>query len=212
MKTIKSLLLLSAVSLTILLLTSWSIQKNTSNHFLIDKNNPLDKAGSVFVVYKDGRIVSYQTLKLVRGVFSSPHLLADGKIKINPSEINIFQNEEQYAISQSLISDGRKSALALETLPGFAVRLVKGPLNLYSKKYNNGGVVINEYFIQLGNDGKIQKYNPALMKSLIKDNPETSTYFSEKLSLLEDLDLLKSTVSLYNKTVDLNETFASSNK
>jgi len=212
MKKIKSILLLSAVSMTVLLLTSWSTPKSSSPQSLVDNNLLLDNPNAVFVVYKDGKVVQYQSLKFVKGVFTSPHLLADGKVKINPSEILAFQNENHYAVSQSQIADGRKSSVALETLPGFAVRLIKGRLNLYCKKYYNGYVAVNEYFVQLGQDGKIQKYSPELMESIIQDDPEACDYFSKKINNLHKLDLLQSTVSMYNKTVALNETFASSSR
>lgn len=212
MKKIKSLLLLSAVLLTVLLLTSWSIEKNHATLNLTEETTPQEKVGRIFVKYKDGSIVTFQSLKLVKGIFATPHLLADGKLKINASEILVYQNDEHYAISQALITDGKKSAVSVETLPGFAVRLVKGKLNIYTKKYFNGNVAVNEYFVQLGNDGKIQKYTPELMKSLINDDEQALSFYSKKLNVLEELKLLESTAFLYNKSITLNETLASSNK
>lgn len=212
MKKIKSLLLLSAVLLTVLLLTSWSTEKNNSTQILIEEKKPLDNASKVFVKYKNGSVVYYQSLKLVKGLFATPHLLADGKLKINPSEILVYQNEHHYAISQTLITEGKKSAVAVETLPGFAIRLVKGRLNVFTKKYYNGNVAVAEYFVQLGNDGKIQKYTPELLKSIIKDDQHALNFFSKKLNVLQELNLLESTAFLYNKSITLEETIASSNK
>jgi hypothetical protein len=50
---------------------------------------------------------------LKKGVFTSPHLLANGKIKIMPSEIVSYQNQDQYAVSQNTFSNGRKSFVAV---------------------------------------------------------------------------------------------------
>jgi hypothetical protein len=108
--------------------------------------------------------------------------------------------------------EGKKSAVAVETLPGFAIRLVKGRLNVYTKKYFNGNVAVDEYFVQIGNDGKIQKYSPELMKSLIQDDEQALSFYSKKLNVLEELKLLESTAILYNKSITLEETVARSNK
>jgi hypothetical protein len=212
MKKIKSLLLLSAVLLTVILLASWSNKENLLNANTIEETKPQETAGKIFVKYKNGTVVSFQSLKLVKGLFSSPHLLADGKVKINPSEILAYQNEQHYAISQTLLADGRKSAVSIETLPGFAIRLVNGRLNIYCKKYLNGNLPVDEYFVQLGFDGKIQKYSPELMKSIIKDDEQALGFFSEKLNVLENISLLQSTASMYNKSILLNQTIALSDK
>lgn len=160
-----------------------------------------ETSSSVFVQLKDGSIKNYQSLKLVKGVFTTPHLLADGKIKIEASELIAYQNQDHYAISQSLITNGRKSFVAIETLPGFAVRIAKGKLNIYCKKFYNGRAAVDEYFIQEGSNGNIVAYSPELMKNLIKESDEAMNFFS-KLKM-KDRDMarkLQTTAELYNNT------------
>ena len=157
-----------------------------------------ESATSSFVKMKDGKIVYYKTLELKKGVFTSPHLLADGKIKIMPSEIVAYQSNEHYAVSQSTFKSGRKSYVAVETLPGFAVRVVRGKLNIYCKQYFNGRAAIDEFYIQAGTEGKIYVYSPELMKQLIKDNVEALSYFNQSEEEKEFSKKLQATAQLYN--------------
>lgn len=212
MKKITTVLLLSASLLMIIVLTSWSSVKSTVLSKSTLKSLPEEYSGKVFVKFKDGRICTYQSLQLVKGAFTSPHLLADNKLRINPSEILAYQNEDHYAVSQLLIEDGKKSAISIETLPGFAVRLINGKLNVYCKKYFNGNSAVDEYFIQLGNNGKILSYSPELLKKLLADDSESLSYFENSLKNKKDVNLLVQTASLYNRTSLWNETLALTNK
>lgn len=157
-----------------------------------------ETASSSFVKMKDGKIVYYKTIELKKGVFTSPHLLADGKIKIMPSEIVAYQNNDHYAVSQSNFTSGRKSYVAVETLPGFAIRVVRGKLNIYCKQYFNGRAAIDEFYIQAGTEGKIYVYSPELMKQLIKDNVEALSYFNHTEEEKEFSKKLQATAELYN--------------
>jgi hypothetical protein len=212
MKKITTILLLSSSLLMIIVLTSWSSVKTKVSSNSTLTSLPEEYSGRVFVKFKDGRICLYQSLKLVKGAFTSPHLLADNKLRINPSEILAYQNEDHYAVSQLLIEDGKKSTISIETLPGFAVRLIEGKLNLYCKKYYNGNSAVDEYFVQLGKDGKILSYSPELLKTLLADDSETLSYFENSLKNKRDLTLLSQTALLYNKTLLLNESMALTNK
>ena len=133
-----------------------------------------------FVKLNDGTVKEYGSLKLVTSPFATPFLLADDKIKIKPADIIAYQNKEHYAISQKTFCCGRKSKVAVETLPGFAIRTVKGKLNVYCKKYYNGQATVDEYFLQAGMNGEIKAYSPELMNSLVKDNPEAYNLFNDK--------------------------------
>ena len=151
-----------------------------------------------FVKKKDGTIVFYNSLELKKGVFTSPHLLANGKIKIMPSEIVSYQNQDHYAVSQNTFSNGRKSFVATKTLPGYGVRVVKGKLNIYCKQYFNGRAAIDEFYIQAGNDGKIYLYSAELMKDLIKDNNVALNYFNQLEDLNDYSKKLQTTAEIYN--------------
>ena len=154
--------------------------------------------GSSFVTYKNGSTVYYSKLELKKGIFTAPHLLADDKIVIKSSEIISYQNENHYAISQSLFMNGRKSFVAKETLPGFATRIVKGKLNVYCKPYFYGHGSINEYFIQSNNDGKIYAYTAEKMKQIIQENETALNYFIEASAETEPQILITQTADIYN--------------
>ncbi len=192
--------LLSTLALllcVIFLLQSCATSKNTLDDRKADIQNSKEENYSSFVQMNDGSIQNYGSLKLVTGVLVTPYLLADGKIKINAKDIKAYQNDEHYAVSQTLLVTGRKSRVAVETLPGFAVRMVKGKLNVYCKKFYNGQRVVDEYYLQAGSDGEIQKYSASLLNELIKDSPEAYAFFNTKKkgSMAQKLQIA---VLLYN--------------
>ncbi|MBS1929301.1 MAG: hypothetical protein IT254_04875 [Chitinophagaceae bacterium] len=150
-----------------------------------------------FIEKKDGSIAYFQTLELVTGPFKSPYLLADGKSKIKGSDIIAYQNQHYYAVSQIMFTNKKVSHVATETLPGFAVRLAKGKLNIYCAKVYNGHNAVDEFFIQSGN-GKILPYSTELLTEAIKDNPQAYEFFmsaDDKGSLPERIH---STARIYN--------------
>lgn len=151
-----------------------------------------------FVKMNDGSIREYSSLKLVTGPLKAPYLLADGKIKIKASQITAYQNKDHYAVSQNNFSNGRKTYVATETLPGFAIRTVKGKLNVYCKKFYNGQVAVDEYFLQAGTDGKIQAYSADLMNELVKDKAEALALFNSKQFKGNAPEKLHATAQLYN--------------
>jgi hypothetical protein len=157
-----------------------------------------ESANTNFVKYKNGTVVYYNSLKLSIGAFKTPHLIANDKIKIYPKEILAYQNDEHYAISQDLIVNGRKSFVAKDALPGFAVRVAKGQLNIYCKKFFNGNAGVNEYFIQSGEDGLILAYTPDLMKAYLKDNYDATVLFEKNKSDLSEK--IKDVADLFNTT------------
>ena len=161
-----------------------------------------ENTAACFIKLKDGSMKNYQTLKLVTGVFVTPHLVGDGKDNIYAKDILAYQNDKHYAISQTLFVNGQKSYVATETLPGFAVRIAKGKLNIYAKKFYNGRAGVDAYFVQSGENGEIYSFTPDLMKSMIKDNQEALTFFNENKKGKIDLSQkLQSTVEMYNNSM-----------
>jgi hypothetical protein len=128
----------------------------------------------------DGTIKNYATLKLVTGFLKTPYLLADGKIKIMGKDIKAYQNKDHYAISQAIFTSGHKSYVATETLPGFAIRIAKGKINVYAKKYYNGVAAVDEYFVQKGEGGQILAYTTENMNLMVKDDDEALAFFVNK--------------------------------
>ena len=135
-------------------------------------------AGLCFVQMNDGTTMYYANLKLVTGILKTPYLLADRTVKINANDIKAYQDATHYAVSQKTFCCGRLSYIAKGTLPGFAVRVIKGNLNVYVKKYINGPQVVDEYFLQSGTDGKIFAYSTETMQDLVKNNKEAYNYFN----------------------------------
>lgn len=139
-----------------------------------------ETTAACFIELNDGTIKNYTTLKLETGVLKTPFLLADGKIKIMGKDIKAYQNKEHYAISQESFTSGHKSYVAKETLPGFAVRIAKGKINVYAKKCYNGVGTVDEYFIQKGDDGKILAYTTENMNNLVKNDDDALNFFMTK--------------------------------
>ncbi|MBS1741689.1 MAG: hypothetical protein JST81_01530 [Bacteroidetes bacterium] len=139
-----------------------------------------EQSSACFIQLKDGTIKNYTSLKLVTGVLTTPYLLADGKQKIFAKQIKAYQNKDHYAISQENFVSGRKSYVAKETLPGFAIRVAKGRINVYAKKYYNGVGTVDEYFVQKGDDGKILAYTKDNMNAIAKDDDEAVAYMESK--------------------------------
>jgi len=150
-----------------------------------------------FVQHNDGSINYYQTLELVTGPFKTPYLLADGKIKIKASEIVAYQSKRLYAVSQKSFFSKKKSKVATETLPGFAVRMAKGRLNVYCVKTFNGQNAVDKFFIQT-NDGKILPYTSELFSEVVKDNPQAYEFFTSEDNNSKLAEKISATARIYN--------------
>lgn len=163
-----------------------------------EKLQSKDETAACYVELNDGTIREYKTLRLVTSPFTTPYLLADGKTKYKATDIKAYQNKDHYAISQRTFITGRKTHVATETLPGFAVRIIKGRLNVYSKKYVNGQFAVDEYYLQIGKNGMIQPYSEELMSALVKDNTEAYWFFTNTGFKSHMPEKLKTTAKMYN--------------
>ena len=155
---------------------------------------------SCFIELNDGTVKTYGSIIIKTGVAVKPHLLADGKERFEAHEVAAYQNKDHYAVWAGRFSiGGHNSRLALETLPGFAVRISSGKLNVYVKKYKKNNVVLDEYFLQSG-DGQILPYSPELMEALIRNNPEALDFFNNNQRYVRLTKKLKTTAKIYNNT------------
>ena len=183
-----------------LLMSSCAVNKITEFQKVLEAKGSKEMNDKPFVLTKEGRIIEYNSLELKKGPFASPHLVANGNSRIQTSMIRAYQTKDHFAISQTALMGGKKSFVAVDALPGFAVRLVKGKLNVYSKKYFNGRAAVDEFYIQLGNDGQIYAYSPELMKELIKESEQASSYFGS-VDKVSDLEWgIKNTAEIFNST------------
>ena len=111
----------------LILLNSCVTSKNSIDQFKTEIESPKEGA-ACFVQMADGSVKNYATLKLVTGVFQTPHLLADGSIIITATEVKAYQNNDHYAVAQKEFTPLKNSFVAVNALPGFAVRIAKGKL------------------------------------------------------------------------------------
>jgi hypothetical protein len=196
----KNLHLITSFFLLAVILTSCSTNKELQVQLMADMQQSKEENRTCFVEYKDGSTQSYTSLKLVTGAFKVPHLLADGKTRIYANQIKAYQNKEHYAISQETINISTRSYVAVSALPGFAIRIVKGKLNLYDRKFYNSHRVVDEFFLQYGETGEILKYSPSLMHDLIKNSPEAVDFFNNKKHSVYTPKKLKATAEIFNNS------------
>ena len=182
-------------------LNSCATSKDSALQPKNDAGNGKDvTSSSCYVIMNDGSIHNYSTLKLVTGILITPHLVADNKVTINARDIRAYQDNQRYAVSQKLLSTKKGSYVAKETLPGFAVRILKGKLNVYCSKYYNGNNAVAEYFLQSGDDGEIAAYSDQLINQLVKDNPKAADYYNSKIKISPKSKKLLATADIYNNS------------
>jgi hypothetical protein len=160
-----------------------------------------ERGRNCFVQYNNGLFKNFKSLVLIRGIGQSPHLLADKQIRIYTDDIICYQNEDHFALSaDGFLKGGHNSKIASETLPGFAVRIMKGKLNIYVKKYKSGPRVVDEFFFQGGNQREVIVYTPDLMESLIRKMPQALEFYNEYKKQLPKTKELIATAHIFNHT------------
>ena len=189
---------LTMLACIVITLNSCTVGKNSLATQKAAIEPPNENSASCFIQLKDGTVKQFKTLKLVTGVLTTPHLLADGKEIIKAKEIMAYQNNRHYAVSAQILTSTKNTAVAAETLPGFAVKVVSGKLNVYCRKYYNGTNTADEYFLQQGNDGYIVSYTKAVLKSMIKEDNNALEYFNSKTKITPKSKKILAVAELYN--------------
>ena len=185
--------------ITTALLNSCAVSKNSIDQQQTTETNANEASPNCFVQLNDGTIKQFSTLKLVTGVLTTPHLSGDGKVVINAKEIVAYQNDKHYAVSSKILTSRKSANVSVETLPGFAVRVLSGKLNVYCRKYYNGASTSDEYFLQNGSDGYIIAYSKDVLKSLLKDDMNASAFFNSKTKISPTSKKMLTAVEIYNK-------------
>ncbi|MGF2414783.1 hypothetical protein [Ferruginibacter sp.] len=186
-----------AIACLLIVLNSCVSSQNSVEQPKITIDTPKEEV-SCFVQMNDGTIKNYATIKLVTGVFKTPHLLADGNVIINAADIKAYQDMQHYAVAQKEFTTAKPSRVAVEALPGFAVRVAKGKINVYSLKYYNGHNTTEKFFLQSGDEGKIAAYSPELMNEMLKDNTDAYVFFNENTKITAFSKKLLISVEIYN--------------
>lgn len=196
----KSVPAIALLCTAIILFTSCAISKNSVYEPKPETEKKKEGNSSCYVIKTDGSTQYYSSLKLVTGVFITPHLVADNNIVINAKDVLVYQDKQRYAVSQKLLATSKTSYVATETLPGFAVRVVSGKLNVYTRKFYDGRNIVKEYFLQSGDEGQIIAYSSELMRDLVKDNVTASDYFNNKVKISPRSKKLMATADIYNNS------------
>lgn len=202
----KNLYSIATLLSLIFILNSCAGSKEYQAQRKTDVENAKETATGCFVEFNDGSIKNYSTLILVKGILKTPHLLADGKTRIEAKDIKAYQNKDHYAISQTVFNPKRRSLVAVESLPGFAVRIAKGELNVYVRKTYNTQKAVDEFFLQSGTNGEIVEYSYALMNDFIKNSPEAREFFNSKKYKTAKPRKLKVTAEIYNNSLSITKT------
>lgn len=184
---------------TTTLFSSCSVSKNSIDQQTTIVTNENEPSANCFVQLNDGTIRQFTTLKLVTGVLTTPHLLGDGKTVIKPKEIIAYQDSRHYAVSSKILTSKKSASVSVETLPGFAVKVLSGKLNVYSRKYYNGASTSDEYFLQNGNEGYIVAYSKDVLKTLLKDDINATAFFNSKSKGTASSKKILTAVEIYNK-------------
>lgn len=195
---------LKAIACLLLLLNSCTVTKNSIEQYNAPIEDP-KKEILCFVQMKDGTVKNYSTLKLITGVFKTPHLLADGNTIIKAEQIKAYQSKEHYAVSQKEFTDAKQSYVAKDALPGFAVRIAAGKINVYSLKYYNGHNTTEKLFLQPGDNAQIVACTPELMNELVKDNSDAYAFFNDKNQTATVTKKILATVEIYNNPGDVSK-------
>lgn len=186
----------SALAVAVCFMASCSVSKMTEENFVSTPNNKA--ALPCFVELKNGSIRQFSSLKLVTGPFVSPHLLANGKEKLETAAIKAYQTNKLYAVTQEVFVDNTRSRSAVETLPGFATRIAEGNITVYCKKYFNGRTTAEQLFVQK-DGGEIFAFTPELLNSLLKDNTEAKELFKNTSNLSPASKRVMAVAELYNR-------------
>jgi hypothetical protein len=195
----KAIPVIALLCISVFLLNSCGTNKNSYGVCrMVPVEAKVETGGDCYVLLNDGTVQHYSTLKLVTGVLVTPHLLADNRIVINAKDIKAYQNNRHYAVSATTLKTVKSSYVAVETLPGFAIRIVQGKLNVYQRKFYNGSNTVDEYFLQTGNDGEIIAFSSKVMKELLKDNPKALDYYNSKVKVSPKSKKLMVTAAMYN--------------
>ncbi len=204
MKTNIIYLLIISICVT-LLVSSCIISKNSlvAPELTTERQTEVaSKKWDCYVEMNDGTIKKYSKIKLVTGILSTPYLLADGEIKILATQIKAYKDANFYAVSQREFYNTNKTHVAIDVLPGFAIRELKGEVNVYSLQYYNGSNIYKKFFLQKGHDGKIIPYTTQLLNEYAKNNIEVKNFVTKKKAKQKEL---LAVVESYNNSVSISK-------
>lgn len=185
-----------AALLCVVILSSFAVSNKAIT--VPEVEDPKKDSRSCYVQFNDGTVKQFSSLKLVTGVLKTPHLLADNKTVIYAKDIMAYQDSRFYAVSSKILTSNKKSQVAVDALPGFAIRIVSGKLNVYSRKYYNGGHSVEEFFLQHGNDGFIIAYSKDVLISILKEDNKALEFFNSNSKISPWSKKIIAAVEIFN--------------
>lgn len=185
---------------TALLYVSLLLSFSAAANPVVFPETPTVENNGCFVQYTDGTIKKFTSLKLVTKIFKTPHLLADDSLVIYADQLKAYQNEKGYAVSQIEFGDSKKTFVAKEVLPGFAVRVAKGYLNVFSIKYYNGQNITEKLFVQQGEGTAITPCTPDQLEGMVKENNDALAVLSANNKNLTGTKKLLAAVEIFNSS------------
>ena len=194
---------LSAIAVLLcscVILNSCAVGINTMAFQPTESNHVNEGPSGCFIQLNNGTFKQFSTLKLVTGILKTPHLLADGKEVINAKDIIAYQNSVHYAVSPKNLTSLKSGNVSVETLPGFAVKIMSGKLNVYSRKYYNGANTAEEFFLQSGNDGFIISYSKKALNSLLKEDAKATAFFNSRVKVISGSKKILAAIEMYNSS------------
>lgn len=189
---------ISAICCAAILLQACAGSKNSLSDKSTEIVNNKVTNGTCYVEFTDGSTKQFASLKLITGIFKTPHLLADNKQVLNSKEIKSYYDGQYFAVSDKALTTSKTSYVAVDALPGFARRIATGKLNVYSRKFYNGNNSVEEYFLQIGSNSPIVAYSTEVMKGILKDNAKALEYFNSNAKVSPVSKKILTAVEIYN--------------
>lgn len=189
---------ITAICCSAILLHSCTGSKNSLADNSTEIVNNKIPTGTCYVEFTDGSTKQFASLKLITGIFKTPHLLADNKQLLNTKDIKSYYDGHYFAVSDKALTTSKTSYVAVDALPGFAKRIATGKLNVYSRKFYNGNNSVEEYFLQNGNNGPIVSYSTDVMKAILKDNAKALAYYNNNTKVSPVSKKILAAAEIYN--------------
>jgi hypothetical protein len=195
---IKTVPLMAAACLSISLF-SCSTGKNLTEVLPL-KNEAVNAENPCFIKFADGTVKQYSSLKLVTGLFKEPHLLADDNVVIKTEIVKAYQSKDCYAVCQKDFAPSINSHVAKNALPGFAVRIVKGRINVFSIKYYNGHNTTEKLFMQTGEEGEVIPCSKKIIADIVKENIEAVALLQSDTKPITESKRVIAAIMAYNNS------------
>ena len=171
-----------------------------------DMEEARDSKHDIFIEMNDGKIATYEKLKIKAGVMGYEHFEADGKkLDIPFDSVKSYQTDEYYAVridSTPKIHVGKMPAAEL-----FAMRIRMGKIELfysYRQKEKVLGVEVYSsdkkvsYFLRKGKNASLVPLSKATLKLMVADKKGVLEEFDDVYKKRNEYDSATKILDDYN--------------